>query len=230
MGDNNKNFKMENKEKTKEKSSKITPENIETAKKIWSNLKTWKKSKEQIRAHFKKYQDNRGIGTVMPKVALVNSFYGTHLTKSLLVAEHIIKLGNNGLDEKLFAGDPEAIEMIRRVKYDHDEMNLLSFASKYGAFTNPNAYPMYDKHVVASLRFFLDWHDKRNYPNFLEGIHGFISDNDLIGYSYEEIDSFLWIYNQGCLLKKGNTDVTSEIKEFYEKNKHKELFNALTTN
>lgn len=216
-------------EKTKQKLTKVTPENIESAKKIWSHLKNWKKSKEQIRAHFIKYPNNEGIGIVMPKVALVNSFYGTHLTKSLLVADHILRLSKQqGLDKLLKEGDSEAIERIRKVKYDHDEMNLLSFASKYGAFTNPKAYPMYDRHVVSSLRFFLDWHDKRDYNNFLQGIHNFILDNDLIGYSYDEIDSFLWVYNQGVLLKKGNTEVTSEIREFYEKKENKELFDNLT--
>lgn len=83
---------------------------------------------------------------VSHKLYLLNRSYKTHIPKDTVKSICAIK----GLDKKIKDGDPRAVTMIVDAIEKFRGKKYYSFATKYCAMQNPNAFPIYDS-IVGNL-------------------------------------------------------------------------------
>src|SRR5206468_1151652 len=87
---------------------------------------------------------NTSLEDILLKVVALNDLYRTGILATYRVAEHIFQLN---IDPLLEAGQSEAVARIARVQLGTVARNNYSFATKYCAWHNPDAYPIYDSYV-----------------------------------------------------------------------------------
>ncbi len=81
---------------------------------------------------------------VLLKVVVINNLSGTAIIDTSTVADHIVKQAIDGLLE---AGDPNAVDLIAKVRLGNKVRNNHSFASKFCSWHNRQEYPIYDRFV-----------------------------------------------------------------------------------
>ncbi len=197
----------------------ITKENIDTAKKIYSQLKKWNLANNTLTEYFNENKLNDSEKIVLIKVILIDSLYKTNLKDQISVAKHIFEI--NSLDNFLEKGDVNVVEKVAK----WNDKNLMSFASKFCHFHNKKAYPIYDSYVCVALKKLLGWKDNRDYNDFEHAINNFRDKIKGEKVSLEDIDKFLWLFGLREKLRKGKTDINREINTFY--NQNKEMFDSL---
>lgn len=114
------------------------------------------------------------------------------------VAEHIASLN---IDPLLREGDPQAVPLVARVRMGAKVRNYYSFATKYCAWHNPEAYPIYEDFVNKMLwgyrkqDGFADFlrQDLWDYVRFKEIIGRFRRFYGLTAVDLKDIDKFLWL-------------------------------------
>ncbi|MCL4834549.1 MAG: hypothetical protein KJZ86_19065 [Caldilineaceae bacterium] len=147
---------------------------------------------------FRLFPTNTSLEDVLLKVVTLNSLYATGILATYRVAEHIQQLQ---IDPLLQSGDPQAVAQIAQVRIGNKIRNNYSFASKYCAWHNPRAYPIFDGFVEQML-----WNyqrqdsfcqfrrqDLREYKKFRQAIDEFCHYYHLTKFGYKEIDKFLWL-------------------------------------
>lgn len=100
------------------------------------------------------YPLNNDLNEVLIKVASLDSFYSTNLTRSAsfaTVSRHIVKLN---IDKRLNEGDVELVNDIARIKVNGKNKSLYSFATKYCSHHNEDEYTIYDSYVDKVLWYF----------------------------------------------------------------------------
>lgn len=148
------------------------------------------------------------VSEVLLKVIVINRIYSTSIFAVQPVAEMVAAAGIDGL---LAAGDPEAVERIRRVSFvdgagRQHSRSTYSFATKYCALHNPRAYVIYDGLVTTTLweyqaqgeaegapfhrRF--KWDELKDYTQFKAIVEAFREHHGLSAFSLRELDQFLW--------------------------------------
>jgi len=195
----------------------ITPENIKTAYRIYDQLPSWKASRDTITLFFKEHLCNTELSSVLIKVVLIDSLYGTNLKIPVAMTRHILSI--NSLDEEIRKGSLEAIEKIRR----GTGKDTLSFASKYCHFHHKDKYPLYDRYVGIALSKLCGWKISRVYEDFFKIMNKLRMDAECK--DFEELDMFMWLYGQREELRKGKTETGKEVRELYLK--EKDFFDSL---
>jgi len=197
----------------------VNKENIEIAKKIYSQLEKWNLANDTLTEFFRKNELNNSEKIVLIKVVLIDGLYKTNLKDQISVARHILRISL--LDELLKSGDIDVVDKVAK----WNNKNLLSFASKFCHFHNKRAYPLYDSYVCIALKILIGWKDNRIYSDFKKSIEKFKSENKIEDVTFEDMDKYLWIFGLRERLRNGKTDINREIFNFY--NKNKEMFDLL---
>ena len=155
---------------------------------------------------FKAMPDNTDIYAVYAKVVLLNKFYSTGIIDDFTVATHITKIPN--IDKMIKGGDTKVVEEIAKVTLSNGKSRrFYSFATKYCSFANRlsygtgrDDYPIYDTYVELMLMYFRDTYgfyrfsdnDLKNYVKFKEIVENFIKFFGLSGFTFKQIDKYLW--------------------------------------
>jgi hypothetical protein len=151
-----------------------------------------------VAAVFKACEGNRDDACVLAKVAVLNALYSTRIMNIYPVVNRILELD---ADDRLRDGDETLVGDIARVKLGTRVRTLLSFASKYCAWHEPEMFQIFDSRVEAMLwtyrqRFgFAKFKrpELRDYPTFARLISEFRAFFGLADFTRKQIDKFLWI-------------------------------------
>ncbi len=147
---------------------------------------------------FQLFPKNTALEDVLLKVVVLNDLYRTTIFATSQVAEHIVSLN---VDTLLGEGQSEAVDMISRVRLGNKIRNNYSFATKYCAWHNPSAYPIYDGFVDQMLWAYRKQdkfdtflrQDLWKYDRFRQIISNFRTYYHLTAYDLKGIDKFLWL-------------------------------------
>ena len=141
---------------------------------------------------------NDNINDIFIKCVALNSLYSTQIFSIENVAKHYITID---IDSKLQKGDLSLVADLTPVKIGTKVRNLYSFASKYCSFHNPDKYPLYDRYVHLTLKYFSEHkehfskfsdNDLRDYPKFVKIIEQFQAKYHLEEFSAKQMDIYLW--------------------------------------
>lgn len=147
---------------------------------------------------FQLFPKNIAFEDVLLKVIALNDLYRTAILATYQVSEHIILLN---IDPYIEEGKPEIVNLIARIQLGNKTRNNYSFATKYCAWHNPSAYPIYDSFVDQILWAyskqdkFETFHrqDLWNYDLFKQIVDNFRTFYNLKEYEFKDIDKFLWL-------------------------------------
>ncbi len=92
-------------------------------------------------------EENSDINVVITKVVLINSLYSTQIYDPFSIARFIVA-HHAEIDKKISESDQQVVEIIKNANPDR---NTYSFATKFCAFHNPLAFPIYDNRVADLL-------------------------------------------------------------------------------
>lgn len=147
---------------------------------------------------FRLFPDKTAAENVLLKVVVLNSLYGTGILAVSRVADHILELD---IDPLIQAGQPEAVELIGRVRIGDKTRYNYSFATKYCSWHNRSAYSIYDSFVEQVLwdyklqDGFSDFRrqDLLDYQRFQQVVIDFRQHYRLTAFDLKDIDKFLWL-------------------------------------
>jgi hypothetical protein len=146
---------------------------------------------------------NNSDGETLPKAILINHLYSTAIRRIDAMARHISTLN---IDDRLEVGDISVITDIRQghgIGRNGKDFDFYSFATKYAAFHNPSAYPMYDSLLsrlfsrlqkVGILEGHISMAFHRDYSHYKGLVDRAAAAMDLADLSYDLFDKGLWIY------------------------------------
>jgi hypothetical protein len=147
---------------------------------------------------FRLFPENAALEDVLLKVVTLNDLYRTGIFATYQVAEHILQLK---IDPLLQAGQSDAIDLIAYVQFGNKTRNNYSFATKYCAWHNQDAFPIYDSFVEEML-----WGYRKQdhfatfqrqelwvYHKFKHIIMTFCEFYNLSAFDFKDIDKFLWL-------------------------------------
>lgn len=154
---------------------------------------------------FSSHSENKNMGDVLLKVAVLNSLYATNVFDLISIAKHIITINN--LDQRLGRGDITAVDSIRKghgiiLKKSSAERDFYSFATKYCSFRNPTAYPIYDNLVSNFLYKYNKKHNcisnlkkeqLKDYSIYKKLLDAVLMQLGLVKEGYKLADKGLWI-------------------------------------
>lgn len=134
------------------------------------------------------------------KCSALNDFYSTNIYSVYRVVEHYSKYD---LAKRMAEGDLSLVEDLRKVKMDGKEKpwDFYSFATKFCAHHNPEAFPIYDSYVDKMLRELRNRDDKiifrnddlKDYVKFRNILCGFRKEYGIEDLSFREVDIMLWL-------------------------------------
>lgn len=148
---------------------------------------------------FQHWPANTDAAQVLVKVTVLNQLYSTQIRAVQVVANHIASLN---IDERLRQGDLSLVHDIGLVQLKSEEKPhfLLSFASKYCSWHEPEQFQIFDS-LVEGLLFkyqcqfsFASYQrdELHNYPQFIQVIDQFRSHFGLSSIGRKRLDNFLW--------------------------------------
>lgn len=139
---------------------------------------------------------NTDLRHVIVKCSALNDFYATNIYLIADVARKIVSIAD--FDERLDRRDDTLVDEIAEV----DGRRNYSFATKYLSHHRPELYPIFDRYVedvLVSLRrrhpgayAFGSRKELRSYPAFRRAIDDTARAFGLEGYSYKDLDRYLW--------------------------------------
>lgn len=135
---------------------------------------------------------------VLAKVTVLNALYATRIMDVYPVVDRILALK---IDGRLRAGDETLVDDVAHVKLGKKTRVLLSFASKYCAWHQPEHFQIFDARVVWTLCEYRKAYgfakfvryELRDYPTFARIIGEFRDFFELKDFTRKQIDKFLWI-------------------------------------
>lgn len=120
---------------------------------LWNKNEGYRHNSSSVANLFKTFPKNKNVDEVMIKLAALDSLYTTHAKYLFYMAKNITSIKN--VDERIDSGDLIVVNEISNFPYiDGDKKgnrNQYSLATKFCAFSNPEAYSIYDKWVKAVL-------------------------------------------------------------------------------
>ena len=141
---------------------------------------------------------------LMIKCSTLNDFYSTNIYAVYNVVKHYLEVGD--LKGRLAKGDLSLVEDLRKVqvkKKDQStsEKDFYSFATKFCAHHNPEAYPIYDSYVDRMLRELRNRDRKiqfrndelKDYRKFVNVIRQMQKEYRIEKLSFRQVDIMLWL-------------------------------------
>lgn len=170
---------------------------------------------------FRLYPANTDKAEVLLKVAALNALYSTNIFDMVGLARHITE---RNIDDLLAAGDPGAVARISPAPLGKDKVlrSVLSFATKYCSFHNPEAYPILDTYVEQVLLAYrtrdafaeFRAEDLRDFPKFKRIIGAFRSHYGLTALPLRAVDRYLWVLGRALVGQTGTSgDSPARVKE-----------------
>ncbi|MCR5424682.1 MAG: hypothetical protein K6E93_08015 [Bacteroidales bacterium] len=117
------------------------------ALKDYNKMEVYRIQEDILQRLKKDYPDHKNRAAVEVKVKLLNLLYSTYILATNRMAEHIF--GIKGIDGRLKNGDHTLVKQIAGINIDGKDYDFYSFATKYCAYHNPEAFPIYDNIVSA---------------------------------------------------------------------------------
>ena len=162
----------------------------------WNRLEKCTAQESALNKLFRTMPTNESVDIILLKIATLNEFYFAHVWDILTVAQHIYGLHVvDSLDERLRAGDEALVDEIAECG---GKVRLLSFATKYCSFHEPEKYPIYDVHVVEMLAYLRDadgfaaFDTFADYSDFKRVVFEMRQFYGLERFSLKDIDRYLW--------------------------------------
>jgi len=161
----------------------------------------------------KKNLCNNDVNIVRTKAATINIFYSTHVQAISKISQAIVNLN---IDSRLSNGDITLVPDI--AKAANVSRRFCSFASKYCAAHNPDAFPIYDRLVrlylakviakgnLAGYMYNQTTADTKlhDYRYYVEVYNAFMKQYKLTSLSYRQMDRYIWT---ACKSKLANLDL-----------------------
>ncbi|MBI1901796.1 MAG: hypothetical protein HYS13_11885 [Planctomycetia bacterium] len=147
---------------------------------------------------FAQWPHNREFEHVLVKTIVLNRLYSTSIYDVWTVAKHILDLG---IDERLRQGDVSLVHDMASVSFKEKPRFVLSFATKYCSWHEPERFQIFDSNVKWLLweyqrqfRFgVFRKYELRQYPRFVQIVDELRSRFELTGIGRKKLDKFLWI-------------------------------------
>jgi hypothetical protein len=184
---------------------------------------------EALQELFGQYPRNTEPAQALLKVTALNTLYSTQIplyrknTPTIFdVAEHIVTLG---IDSNLERGDEGLVNRLAKTEVPRKRtFYYYSFATKYCSWHNPNTYPIFDSRVYTYLCHLVNCsclerfrqNDMLDYPKFKKVIEEFQVRNQLGGFTFKEIDKFLYLQGAMLIGQKTKKETEPSAKEAVE--------------
>lgn len=169
------------------------------ALKAYDKMESYRIQEDILQRLVKEYPDHKNKAAVEVKVKLLNLLYSTYILATNRMTAHI--LGINEIDARLKKGDKSLVEEIANIQIGGKKYNFYSFATKYCAYHNPEAFPIYDNIVSKVLTMLNKGKESdsayekklRNYAEYTQIYDTFMKDYGLWRYlTYRQVDAYLW--------------------------------------
>ena len=162
-------------------------------------------SERAVELVFSQWPLNNNYQEVLVKVVVLNQLYSTNIYNPDSVAQRILEIC---IDDRLLEGDDDLVQQIAYVRFKSKTWNLLSFASKYCSWHQPELFQIYDSYVdkliwVYKSQFqFAKFKRKelREYPKFVRIIRQLQGHFGLQSFTKKQMDKFLWIEGKRQLI------------------------------
>lgn len=167
----------------------------------WDTLNLYVAHEDALRMLFQELPDfrlNVDLRHIIVKCSVLNDFYSTKIYRIEPLAEHILSIPD--IDNRLAAGDEALVKEIA----EGENLNRnYSFATKYCAHHQPDAFPIYDRYVDDVLWFLHSEYPglmpfrhrkelQEDYLTFKRSVAAVRDEFGLDGYSFKDIDRYLW--------------------------------------
>jgi hypothetical protein len=193
------------------------------------NYTDFQNADEAVRKVFQTFPQNTDLSDILVKVAVLNTFYKTGIFDVIKISQHILRINN--IDERIKQGDLSLVDEIKSghgIQYRNgNEIEFLSFATKYCHWHRPDIYPIYDQFSAKTLyelqknfKFFngritqKDLKDYKKYKEVLDCCINFFEFGD--DWRYKMIDQALWIYGK-FLERKLPPELQNDLEKKYNK-------------
>ena len=167
-----------------------------------------------VKLAFDAWPRNEAFEEILVKVVVLNRLYSTNIYNVYGVAEHIRRLN---IDHRLASGDETLVADITHVTFAPEQnFAFYSFATKYCAWHQPDAFAIYDRYVDNVL-----WTHQRNhtfdkfyryqlrdYPTLVKVLRAFAGHFGLNELSRKRIDKYLWL--EGRLAYDGVSEADTD--------------------
>lgn len=115
--------------------------------KAYDKMEVYSIQEDILQKLVKDYPNHKNRAAVEVKVKLLNLLYSTYILATNRMTAHICDIKN--IDSRLKVGDQSLVKEIASLNIAGKDYDFYSFATKYCAFHNPKAFPIYDNIVSA---------------------------------------------------------------------------------
>lgn len=170
----------------------------------WMTLDRYRDAEEALARLFRPKRDKEYLdrSDLLVKCSTLNDFYSTSIYSVYRVVEHYSKFKDLG--KRMADGDVSLVEELRNVPVSDDAKDtrdFYSFATKFCAHHNAEAFPIYDSYVDKMLRELrnrdknLKFHneDLKHYESFRDIICQMREIYGIAELSFREVDIMLWL-------------------------------------
>ena len=192
---------------------KFTP-SYAVADRYWQQWMTFDRSKNVEDALIRLFstRDKHFLdqSDMLIKCSTLNDFYSTRIFSVYRVVEHYSKVKNLG--KRMDDGDISIVEELRNVPINEvgDTRDFYSFATKFCAHHNPEAFPIYDSYVDQMLRELrnrdhklnFNNNDLKDYAKFRDILCRFRDVYGMPNISFRKLDIMLWLGGKDYFPKK----------------------------
>ena len=178
---------------------------------MWKTLDRYRIAQEALDRLFGTRDEHfLDLSDLMVKCSTLNDFYSTNIYSVYRV---VLKYHEfDDLGERMAKGDITLVNDLRWVPINDnkDKRDFYSFATKFCAHHNPDAFPIYDSYVDEMLRKLRNRDHKLNFRNedlkdyakFRNILCDFRKAYDIENLSYREVDIMLWLGGKDCFPKE----------------------------
>ncbi|MDP9173860.1 MAG: hypothetical protein M3O30_08345 [Planctomycetota bacterium] len=151
-----------------------------------------------VRLVFDHWPKNTNFNEVLAKVVILDRLYSTNVFYIYKVASHILQ---KNIDDRLSCGDLSTVADLAKTEFTGKPLNLLSFASKYCAWHQPNQFQIFDNLVESLLWEYqkayafgkFERTELRIYLRYIEILKDFCGFFGLDELCRKDVDKFLWM-------------------------------------
>ena len=170
----------------------------------WKTLDRYRDVEDALARLFCKRQDKEYLdrSDLLIKASALNDFYSTSIFSIYRVVEHYCKIKDLG--QRMVNGDLSLVEELRHVPISDDgkeTRDFYSFATKFCAHHNSEAFPIYDSYVDKMLRELRNRDKKlkfknddlKKYESFRDIICQMREAYNITNLFFRQVDIMLWL-------------------------------------